>query len=230
MQRPSHHNTKHGCGCIADWTDIGYSVNIASVSHIGERCCVTILVCYTAVVSVVTQHSSHHNTKHDCGCMTDWIDIGYSVNTALVSHIGEGYGVMILVRYTAVFSVVMQRSSRHNTKHDCGCMADWIDIGYSVNIALVSHIGEGCCVTILVCYTAVLSVVMQRSSRHNTKHDCGCMADWIDIGYSVNIALVSHIGEGCCVTILVCYTAVLSVVMQRSSRHNTKHGCGCVAD
>ena len=30
--------------------------------------------------------------------------------------------------------------------------------------------------------------------------------------------------------ILVCYTAVFSVVTQRSSRHNTKHGCGCVAD
>ena len=70
------------------------------------------------------QRSSRHNTKHDCGCMTDWIDIGYSVYTALVSHIGEGYGVMILVRYTAVFSVVMQRSSRHNTKHGCGCVAD----------------------------------------------------------------------------------------------------------
>ena len=71
---------------------------------------------------------------------------------------------------------------------------------------------------------------MQRSSRHNTKHDCGCMADWIDIGYSVNIALVSHIGEGYGIMILVCYTAVLSVVMQRSSRDNTKHGCGFIAD
>ena len=30
--------------------------------------------------------------------------------------------------------------------------------------------------------------------------------------------------------IIVCYTAVFSVVTQRSSRDNTKHGCGCIAD
>ena len=28
--------------------------------------------------------------------------------------------------------------------------------------------------------------------------------------------------------ILVCYATVFSVVTQRSSRHNTKHGCGCI--
>ena len=53
---------------------------------------------------------------------------------------------------------------------------------------------------ILVCYTAVFTVVTQRSSRHNTKHGCGCIEDETDIGYSVNIALVSHIGERRCVT------------------------------
>ena len=35
--------------------------------------------------------------------------------------------------------------------------------------------------TILVCYTAVFSVVTQLSSRHNTEHDCGCVADSTDI-------------------------------------------------
>ena len=29
---------------------------------------------------------------------------------------------------------------------------------------------------------------------------------------------------------LVCYTVVFSVVTQRSSRDNTKRGCGCIAD
>ena len=50
-----------------------------------------------------------------------------------------------------------------------------------MNIALVSHIGEGYGVTILVCYTTVVSVVTQGSSRHNTKHDRGCAADSTDI-------------------------------------------------
>ena len=50
-----------------------------------------------------------------------------------------------------------------------------------MNIALVSHIGEGRCLTILVCYTAVFSVVTQLASRHNSKHDCGYVADTTDI-------------------------------------------------
>ena len=33
----------------------------------------------------------------------------------------------------------------------------------------------------LVCYTAVFSVVTQLSSSHNTNHDCGCVADSTDI-------------------------------------------------
>ena len=78
----------------------------------------------------------------------------------------------------------------------------------------------------IICHTVVCSVVTQRSSRHNTKHGCGCIADSTDIGCSVNIASVSHIGEGYGVTILVCYTVVFSVVTQHSSRHNTKHGGG----
>ena len=82
-------------------------------------------------------------------------------------------------------------------------------------MALVSHIGEWCCVTVLVCYTAIFSVVMQCSSRHNTKHCCGCVADETDIGYSMNIALVSHIGEGRCVTILVCYTDIVNIALGR---------------
>ena len=50
-------------------------MNIALVSLIDEGRCVTILVCYTTVFSVFTQHSSHHNTKHDCGCVADSTDI-----------------------------------------------------------------------------------------------------------------------------------------------------------
>ena len=56
------------------------------------------------------------------------VAVKYSVSIALVSHIGEGYGVKILVCHTTVFSVVTQLSSRHNTKHGCGCVADSTDI------------------------------------------------------------------------------------------------------
>ena len=49
------------------------------------------------------------------------------MNIALVSHIGEGYGVTILVCYTTVFSVVTQGSSRYTA----------VAVKYSVNIACV---------------------------------------------------------------------------------------------
>ena len=55
------------------------------------------------------------------------------MNIALVSYIGEGYGVTILVCYTTVFSVVTQGSSRYTA----------VAVKYSVNIAcVVSNKGE----------------------------------------------------------------------------------------